>query len=475
MPPSEQTALPADPPERRMTAKLVDGPVGKHLADLTVPMIWGILSISAFNIIDTFFVGQLGTRELAAISFTFPVVLVMGSLALGLGTGTASVVARAIGHGDRGRVRRLTTDALLLAVLIVAVFVAIGLATIDPLFRLLGASEDLLPLIRDYMQIWYLGMVFLVVPMVGNAVIRATGDTRFPSYIMMTAAGVNIVLDPILIFGLLGMPRMELEGAALATVIARAVTLVAALWVLIHREDLICLNVPRWSSVWRSWRGVLHVGVPAAGANVINPVTAGVVTALMAGFGEEAVAAFGVATRVEAFALIVIFALGAGIAPFIGQNMGAGRLDRIREAVRLGTLFCLVFGLIAAAVLLLAGGPVAALFDDSPAVVAIAATYLAIVPISYGAQGVVLISVASFNAVGRPGPAVLLAVGRMFALYIPLAYLGAAVVGPTGVFAAAAVANVIAGAAAFGWNHRTCRLVHADRHGTTAEAPAAAS
>jgi putative MATE family efflux protein len=211
--------------ERENKAVLVEGPVGRMLINLTAPMILGIVSIVAFNLVDTFFVGQLGIPELAALSYTFPVVLVLGSLAIGLGTGASAVISRAIGEGNEHKVKRLTTDSLILAVLIVAAFAILGLFTIDRVFTMLGAPPNILPLIREYMRIWYIGSICVVVPMVGNSAIRAAGDTRTPGIIMMIAAVVNCIFDPLLIFGIGPFPRLEIAGAAIATVIARTTTL----------------------------------------------------------------------------------------------------------------------------------------------------------------------------------------------------------------------------------------------------------
>lgn len=183
-------------------AILTEEPVGKTLTKLTWPMVIGILGMVTFNLADTFFVGRLGTLELAALSFTFPVVMVVSSLALGLGIGTSSVVSRAIGEGDEAKVKRLTTDSIILSFLVVGVFVVVGRLTIEPVFRMLGATPDILPLVKQYMQIWYPGMIFVVVPMVGNSAIRATGDTKTPSAIMLIAVTVNFIFDPLFIFGI---------------------------------------------------------------------------------------------------------------------------------------------------------------------------------------------------------------------------------------------------------------------------------
>ncbi|MEO0852243.1 MAG: MATE family efflux transporter [Cyanobacteria bacterium J06648_11] len=439
-----------------MTQLLTEGNVGAKLVRLTLPMVWGVFAIVAFNLADTFFVGQLGTQQLAAVSFTFPVVLLLGSLAMGLGVGASSVIARAIGEGDRDRVRRFTTNSLLLALSAVILFVAIGLSTIDPLFSALGATPEELPLVRDYMQIWYFGMIFLVVPMVGNSAIRAAGNTATPSLIMTMAAGLNIALDPVLIFGWGGIPRMELQGAALATVMARAMTLVASLLVLHYKERLLSLRFPRPMEMLWCWKDIMQVGVPAALVQMIAPLSMGAITALLASFGAEAVAAFGVASRVESFATIAMMALSASIGPFVGQNWGAKAYTRVSRALQLSLWFCAVWGLFTAIVLWLSAPWIASRFNPNSEVVEIAVRYLWIVPVSYGGAGIIQVASAAFNAMGNPLPAVVMSGVRMIVLYVPLAYLGARFAGIQGVFWAACFSNLVVGVGAYAWNQRTC-------------------
>ncbi len=202
--------------------KLTEGPVGRHLVNMTVPVLFGIATMMAQGLIDTWFIGRVGDRELAAFGFGFPILMIVTSVAIGLGAGTSSVVARAIGAGNHARAQRLTTDSLILSFLITAVISAIGILTITPLFRLLGAPMEMLPLIRGFMTILYAGVPFVVVGMVGMASMRATGDTRLPSSLMVLASILNVILDPILIFGLGPIPAMGLNGAALAALLARA-------------------------------------------------------------------------------------------------------------------------------------------------------------------------------------------------------------------------------------------------------------
>ncbi|NET33116.1 MAG: MATE family efflux transporter [Cyanothece sp. SIO1E1] len=441
-----------------MKQRLTEGDVGSQLLQLTLPTVWGVLALITFNLADTYFVGQLGTVQLAAMSFTFPVVMTLGNLAWGLGVGAASVIARAIGEGDHARVQRFTTNSLTLSLVAVILFVSVGLVTIDPLFTALGATAEVLPLIRDYMQIWYFGMIFLVVPLVGNSAIRAAGNTTTPSLIMTLAAGINIVLDPLLILGWGGFPRLELQGAALATVITRAMTLVAALLVLQFKERMLSPKLPDWRETLWCWRDILHVGIPAAATNMINPIAIGVVTSLLATFGAEVVAAFGVASRIESLAMIIPMALAASMSPFVGQNWGAKQYSRVRRALQLSFWFCLFWGLLSMVILAPAAGWLAAIFDNNPEVVAIAINYFLIVPISYAAASVILVSSSTFNALGKPLPAVVMTLVRTFGLYIPLAYLGGQLMGPNGVFIAASASSLAVGIGAYLWNQKTCSV-----------------
>lgn len=439
-----------------MKRNLTSGLVGSQLVKLSLPMAWGLFALIAFNLVDTYFVGQLGTTQLAAMSFTFPVVLTLGNLAFGLGIGSTSVIARAIGEGDIRRVQRFTTNSLTLALTAVFLFASVGLFTIDPLFKALGAGPEILPFIREYMRIWYFGIVFLVVPMVGNSAIRATGNTLTPSIIMTVAAAANILLDPLLINGALGFPRLELQGAALATVIARAISLVAALLVLHFKENLLSTQIPTIQETLWCWRDILTVGLPAAAASMITPISIGVITSFLASHGAAPVAAFGLASRVESLAMIAVMALASSMGPFVGQNWGAHKVDRVRQALSHGYRFCLGWGLIMAVGLGLSGRSLAAIFNPDPKVIEIAAQYLWLVPLSYGAAGMLQITSSAFNAMGKPIPSIMITGTHMVGCYIPMAYIGSRVAEAKGIFLAAATANLIVGFGAYVWSRRTC-------------------
>jgi len=439
------------------SANLTTGPISKTLTRLTLPMVAGFAAGITFNLVDTIYVGRLGTESLAAISFTFPVVMLIVSLSVGLGLGAGSTISRAIGRGNTHRVRRLATDGLTLAMSLTIVFVTIGMLTIRPLFTLLGATPDILELIHQYMIIWYPGMLFVIIPMMGNHAIRATGDTLYPGMIMVVGSMTNLILDPLLIFGLLGFPRMELAGAALATVIARSVTLVMSLYILTRREHMIDFSFPRIREMIRSWKDILYIGIPAAATNLLFPLSMGVVTYLASRFGPEAVGAVGAGLRIESFAFIVIIALSTAMVPFTGQNWGAGRFDRVYDGLMHSHRFTVWWGMGCWILFVVFARPIASLFSRDPIVIAYIVIYLFIMPAGLSLQGVFQVIGATLNAINRPIDSAVLNVIRMFVFYIPLTLLGTFLFGFPGIIGGIALTNIITGFMGLFWTARTCK------------------
>ncbi len=443
-------------------ARLTHGPVGGHLVDMALPMLLGITTLMGQSFIDAWFLGRVGDRALAAFSFGFPILMIVTSVAIGLGAGTSSVVARAIGAEDHSRAKRLVTDSLILSFLITASVCVIGILTIEPLFRLLGAPDDMIPMIRSFMIILYSGVPFVVVGMVGMSSMRATGDTRLPSKLMIAGAILNVILDPILIFGFGPVPAMGLNGAATAALLARGTIFIGTLYLLLHKLDMVTFKKPKFPELRKSWLDILHVGLPAAGTNAIVPVGLAVITAMIARYGPEAVAGFGVASRIESLVLVLYYALSAVIGPFVGQNLSAGKEDRIQLSLRLCARFCISSGFVVAVMLALLSGFLPTLFSDSEAVVSVTRLFLLIAPISYGAYGIVMVVNAAFNGLGNPMPGVVISVTRIVILYVPLAVLGMRLYGITGIFAAYAVANIVSGIIGYYWAktnaHRLCKL-----------------
>ncbi|KAA3631657.1 MAG: MATE family efflux transporter, partial [Proteobacteria bacterium] len=321
------------------------------------PMALGLVAIISFDAVDLYFVSLLGDAPLAAISFTFPIIWFLSSIIIGFEAGAASSISRAIGGNDASKARRQTTDTALLAGSVAFVLCMLGLAAIDPIFRLLGATDDLLPLIKDYMGIWFFAEPAAAVLWTCLAAMRARGNSLIEGKIIATAAVINAILDPIFIFGWFGVPRMEIAGAALATLLANLVMLCGTVVYIHFRLRVFATPFTAVANILESWRSMLRVGLPAMATNAIVPVANGIIVAMVAGFGIDAVAGFGVAMRIEPLFLIAFYALSAVTSPFIGQNYAAGRLDRVLEARAAIGRFCLGFGLCLAVVLAFVAEP----------------------------------------------------------------------------------------------------------------------
>ncbi|NOU52846.1 MATE family efflux transporter [Pseudoalteromonas sp. JBTF-M23] len=428
------------------------------LKRMTIPMIFGMITLMMFNIVDTFFISMLGTEQLAAVSFTFPVTFTVISLAIGLGIGTSAVIAKALGANKIDEAKFDATIALLISAVFVFSLSVVGFIFIEPIFKLLGANHEVMPYIYDYISIWFLGSVFLITPMIGNSVLRASGDTKTPSFIMGFAGLINALLDPLLIFGLGPISGLGIKGAAIASVIAWSVAVAIILYLLAVKKRLLSLHGGQQGVISAS-RKILKIGFPAAGANMLTPMAMAVMTAIVASYGPEAVAAFGVGSRIESIASLVVLALSMTLPPFVSQNFGAGKYDRVQQAYKQTLKFVMVWQFIIYLVLLLFSGVISRTFGNEAEVVTVIELFIYIMPLSYGFQGVIILSNSSFNALHKPMNALALSVVRLFIFYVPFAYIGSLLGDLPGLFIGAAIGNLMTALVAYNWfNHSLARM-----------------
>jgi putative MATE family efflux protein len=447
---------------KRKKTDLTKGAIHRHLIRMAIPMTIGIFASMAFALIDTYFLGKLGGNELAAIGFVSPVMMIIFSASIGLSAGTAAILAPAIGAHDEEAIREYTTNSIILTILMSIAFSIIGLLTIEPLFVMMGAKPEVMIHIHEYMGIWYYSTAFVLVPMIAMGAMRAAGDTKIQGYIMILAAIFNAILDPILIFGLFGFPRMEVEGAALASMITRFGSFVAVLYYLLHDYKMLEFSKRVFSRLKSSTKKIMHVGIPAAGTNIIIPISSAIIISIVAQYGSDAVAATNVAIRIETTFIIFFYALSAVIGPFIGQNLGAKNYDRIDEAIRQCMYFCFGFGAFLAAFIALFGGIISREMSDTLAISEISTAYLYIVPISYGAYGFVMTVNAFYNSVKQPIPGVWLSTIRVIFFALPLCYIAALYFDLMYIFAAISIANILSGIIAIIWVKRTLRELRSD-------------
>lgn len=425
---------------------LTQGAILPHVVRLALPMAWGITALISFALIDTYFVGQLGATELAAMGFTNPVTMFFFNIIFGLAIGMSSVVSRRIGNKKPDEARVIITIGLMIASLFSLFLVVVAYLVMDPIFTAMGADETTLPLIRDYMNIWLIGALFLPIPIVANAAIRGMGDAMMPAIVMTVVAFVNGILDPIFIFGLFGFPRMELQGAALATVIAYFVGMVAILSILIIREKVLVPSAILKRASWRMASGsLLAVAIPVSLAGIIAPTTFYGFNYILSDLGNEAVAAYGMVSRFEAFLVIPIMALAGGMSPVIGQNWGAGLQGRVRQAIKTSVTLCLIYTVISMMLIFAFNQSVVSAFNENDVVRHFAMGYLVWTAFSYIGFYFASMVNSMMNAVGWAKQGLLVVVIKSFVVSLPLAFILVDIYGDKGFFAANMAANMVGG------------------------------
>ncbi len=435
---------------------LTTGPVQGHLIRMAMPMVWSIFAVIGVQLTNTWFISKLGTTELAAISYTFPVTMVISHLVFGLNIAMSSVVARLVGEKKMDDVRRVTLHGIFLGVSVSLVVSAISYLILDPLFIKLGADSTVLPIIREYMPLWLVASVLLAVPVNGNSAIRASGDALTPAIVMISMAILNFCLDPILIYGWFGVPALGVKGAAISTTIAYSYALMLGLYMLIFKKNLVSTDSLHLDKFRDSMRRLVFIAIPAGVANIIQPATGAFIVALLAAHGHEAVAAYGVATRVEALAMLVVIALALGMAPIIGQNWGAALYNRVHEVIGLAIRFNFIWSFLIAILFGVFAAFIAGAFSDDPAVVHNTILFFWIVPFSYAFGNLVFGWSSAFNAMGLPQRAFVMILVKS-ALTVPAAWIGGKLYGVPGIFWGIAVTNVASGLVFHYSSAKSCR------------------
>lgn len=424
------------------SAKLVRGSIPGHLVGQTLPAIIGVAAIMSIGLVDAYFIGQLGSDQLAAIAFIFPISVALTSLGVGVMVGINSVVARALGEGDDEKAARRANFGVVFAVLCGVALGLVLFAILDPLFRLMNAPDALLPLIRTYMQPYALGFPLILAIMGFNGVLRGQGEARKTSLVSITYAAANWILDPILITGAFGFEGLGIVGAAYATIIGWGCGAVMAM--ILMRNTAIPLNpmLLRHCSLIDPAISILKVAGPAAFSNAINPIGLSILTALIASAGQDAVAGFGAAGRLQGFATVPLLALSGAIGSIVGQNWGAREYDRARMAALYAGLFCIAWGLGTAIVLFTFGEWFADLFTEEPAVIEEFALYLEIAAWGYAGFGLLIVANGILNAIDKARYALLQSIARVLLVMLPVAWVLQSDWGSSAIYTAELSANL---------------------------------
>ncbi len=359
---------------------------------LATPMLIGAMLQNLQSLIDLFWVGRLGHTAIAGVALGGAVIMLLFPGLMGLSTGTVAMVARATGARRTEEAGAAAAQSLIMAGILGLLIGAAGWMPAKALLRLLGAAPDVITAGGVYLQISLLGSVTVFILFIGNAALQGAGDTLTPMYIMAASNVLNMLLDPLFIFGLGPLPPLGVAGAAVATICSQALAAAALLAVLFNGQGRLHLRRPCWKiQPALAWR-IVRIGIPGSGQMLSRSLMGAVIMRIVAGCGTTAVAAYGTGLRFHMIILMPAFALGAAAATLTGQYLGAGRPEQARRAAWAATAIDMIFMLLSAAIILGFAPELIRLFNKHPDVVAIGAEYLRVVSPFYvfAALGIVL-------------------------------------------------------------------------------------
>lgn len=430
-------------------AVFTEGSVLRHISVMTGTATLGLIAIFVVDLVDLYFLSLLGETELAAaVGYAGSILFFTTSVCIGLAIAMAALVARALGAGETARAHRYVMHVSIVAVLVTASFALIVWLNIPTLLALLGAEGRTLELAVDYLSIIIPTMPILALAMASGGALRAAGAPRLAMMTTLTGGLVNAVLDPILIFGL----DLRIEGAAWASVAARFAVLAVGIYGIVAKKNL--LGRFKRRAFFRDTRRIVEIAGPAVLTNLATPFGNAYVVTSMAAFGDDAVAGFSIIGRVIPVAFGAVFALSGAVGPVIGQNYGAEKYDRVRQALLDSLKFSTAVVAAAALILYLFQTQIAAAFNASAGAADLIAFFSTVIAILFVFTSAQFIAHAVFNNLGHPLWSTLSNWGRVTIGTIPLVWLGALWLGPKGVLLGQAIGGVIFGAGAlyFAWN-----------------------
>ncbi len=437
----------------KIRSGITEGPILRSINRLAAPMIAAALLSNLQSVVDLFWVGRLGSDAVASVAIAGTILMILFPLLMGLSTGTVALVARAAGSQRWGDAGEAASQSIILSAVLGLLTAAVGWYFSDALFRLLGAEPAVIAHGVGYLRVFLLGSFTGFILFTGNAALQGAGDTMRPMYLMILSNILNIVLDPLFIFGLGPFPRMGVSGAALASVLSQTVAAVAAIHLMFSGKTPLAVRFSQWKlNLPLAWR-LLRIGIPGSGMMLSRSLMSAVLMRVVADHGTAAVAAYGTGIRFHMLILMPAFAIGGAAATMVGQNLGAGKPQRAHHAAWLAAGIDSLIMVFSAVLLMYFATPLIRLFNADPKVVAIGAQYLVIVSPFYVFAAIGIVLSRALNGAGDTVAPMIITILSLWGLQVPLAVGLSKLWHPAthGIWWAIAIAMVVNGLLTAAW------------------------
>ena len=408
---------------RKQENKMGVMPVGRLLVSMSVPMMASMLVMALYNIVDSMFVARISENALTALSMAFPVQNLMIAFSVGLGVGLNAVLSRALGAKDESSVARGAANGMFILILCALAFMLLGATCIRPFYE---AQTDIAEIIENgvmYTSIVTMGSFGLFMQILFERLLQSTGRTTLTMTSQIIGAVTNIILDPILIFGLLGMPKMGVAGAALATVIGQWIGAAAGFVMCLKKNPEIPLTMKGFRPHGPTIRRILIIGVPSVIMQSIGSVMTFLMNQILIAFSATAVAVFGVYFKLQSFVFMPVFGLNNGTVPIVAYNYGAKRGDRMKQAMRYSITAAICILTVGMMIFQLAAKPLLGIFDASDEMIRIGVPALRIISLSFPVAGFCIGCGTVFQALGYSVYSMITSLVRQLVVLVPSAFL----------------------------------------------------
>lgn len=404
--------------------KMGEMPVTKLVFNMSLPIIISMLVQALYNVVDSIFVGQFNTHALEAVSLAFPIQNLMISLAVGFGVGTNALVARHLGEKRGDRASDVANAGIFLSVVGYAAFAILAIFIIRPFFNMQTGIPEVAAYGEEYLSVTMFLGIGIFIEIIGERLLQSTGHTKLSMISQATGAGINIVLDPIFIFGHFGMPAMGARGAAIATVIGQIAAGIIAIILNIKFNKDIKLQLSRIiKPLGEDIAQIFKIGLPSMILNAIMSVVVFIMNLILRGFSEDAITAYGIYFKLISFVYMPIFGLNNGLVPIFSYNYGSRQVDRIHKAYKVGIISALIYMGICTVVFEIFSVPLLQMFSATDNVTTIGTVALRIMAIGFMMSGVEIINATIFQAAGNPFNSLIVTCVRQGAALLPSAFL----------------------------------------------------
>ena len=394
-------------------------PITRLLLRFSGPAIVAMLVMSSYNVVDTIFIGRLGPESLASVTLSFPIMMIFMAISAGTGVGAASLIARRLGAKKRDEANEVACNTITLSVIIGLVITAVCLPNLRSILSLFGATSEILSISESYMSVLVAFAVVAFFPIVMQNIVRAEGNPVLPSMVMIISAVTNIILDPILIFGLGPIPAMGVPGAAVATVIGRGVGAIIFLVYLLLGKTTYRLRLSYFKLRLQNLIGIYRLGISSIVRMIAGSASLVLANRVAVSFGVLPLAALGVVFRISSFAFMPCVGMAQGMMPIVGYNFGAKQNERVGEVVIKAGVVAFAWSMICWVVVKVFPEQVISLFNSDPQFLSEGLYALRIFTIGYFAIGLQIILASFFQGIGKGMASLILSSSRQIIFLLP--------------------------------------------------------